>query len=113
MKSNKSKKIFFHEIAFLTVFPVQKLIFGYFLNCKKWNLVKKNIHEIDLFDFTSFLAWISLNFPAHYALYTTYIHDSAYFQCLQAEIFGQRFFSCQVVGRKPQLRIREILGKLF
>ena len=35
---------------------------------------------------------------------TIYVHDSAYFQCLQAEIFGQRFFPCQVVVRKPQLR---------
>ena len=43
VKSNKSK-FFFREIAFLAVlnfFPVQKLIFGHFWNCKKWNLVKK------------------------------------------------------------------------
>ena len=35
---------FFREIAYLTVlkfFPVQKLNFGHFWNCKKWNLVKK------------------------------------------------------------------------
>ena len=59
VKSNKS--IFFREIAFLavlTIFPVQKLIFGHFLNCKKWNLVKKIFREIDLFDFTSFFDWI-------------------------------------------------------
>ena len=31
------KKI--REIAFLAVFPVQKLIFGHFWNSKKWNLV--------------------------------------------------------------------------
>ena len=55
VKSNKS--IFFREIAFMAVFPVQKLIFGHFLNCKKWNLVKKKFREVDLFDFTSFLAW--------------------------------------------------------
>ena len=47
---------------------MQKLpIFGRFCNCKKWNLVKKN-REIDLFDFTSFLAWTFLNFPAHCVL---------------------------------------------
>ena len=58
VKSNKSI-IFFREIAFLAVlnfFLVKKLIFGQFWNCKKWNLVKKFFREIDLFDFTSFLA---------------------------------------------------------
>ena len=43
VKSNKSK-YFFCEIAFLAVlnfFPVQKLIFGHFWNCKKWNLGKQ------------------------------------------------------------------------
>ena len=43
LKSNITKK-FFREIAFLAVlnfFPVQKLICGYFWNCKKGNLVKK------------------------------------------------------------------------
>ena len=67
MKSNKSKK-FLCEIAFLAVlnfFPVQKLIFGHFWNCKKWNSAKKKNHEIDLFDFTCFLAWTFLNFLAH------------------------------------------------
>ena len=54
MKSNKSKKICFHEIASLAVFPVQKLIFGRFWNCKKWNLVKKKFREIYSFNFTSF-----------------------------------------------------------
>ena len=49
--------IFFREIAFLAVFPVQKLIFGHVWNCKKWNLVKKIIRDINLFDFTSILAW--------------------------------------------------------
>ena len=34
--------------------PVQKLIFGHFWNCKKWNLVKNIFYENDLFDFTSF-----------------------------------------------------------
>ena len=46
-----------HKIAFLVVlnfFPVQKLIFGYFWNCKRWNLVKRFFGEIDLFDFMSF-----------------------------------------------------------
>ena len=44
VKSNITKKI--REIAFLVVlnyFPVQKLIFGHFWNCEKWNLVKKNL----------------------------------------------------------------------
>ena len=42
----------FREIAFLAVlnfFPVQKLIFGHFWNCKKWILVKKIFREIDAF----------------------------------------------------------------
>ena len=51
----------------LNFFPVQKLIFSHFWNCKKWNLVEKIIRGIDLFDFTSFLAWILLNFLAHCA----------------------------------------------
>ena len=40
----KSREIFFRKIAFLAVsnfFPVQKLIFAHFSNCKKWILVKK------------------------------------------------------------------------
>ena len=56
MKICKKK---FREIAFLAVlnlFPVQKLIFGHFWNCQKWNLVKKITCKIDLFVFTSFLA---------------------------------------------------------
>ena len=32
---------------------------------KKWNLDKKIIREMDLFNFTSFLAWTFLNFLAH------------------------------------------------
>ena len=40
----------FHEKS---VEYFQKLIFGHFWNCKKWNLVKKNF-VIELFDFTSF-----------------------------------------------------------
>ena len=47
------QKIFFREIAFLTVlnlFPVQK-----------WNLAKK-IREIDLFDFTSLFGLDFFNF---------------------------------------------------
>ena len=50
---NQINPIFFREIAFLPVlnfFPIQKLIFGHFWNCKK----EKKICEIDLFDFTSF-----------------------------------------------------------
>ena len=51
--------LFQSENCFLVVlnfFPVQKLIFVKFWNCKKWNLVKKKFHEKDLFDFTSFFA---------------------------------------------------------
>ena len=40
-------------MSVLKFFPVQKLIFGHFWNCKKWNLAKK-FREIDSFDFTSF-----------------------------------------------------------
>ena len=67
MKSNKSK-IFFvklHFWQFFKLFPSSKLIFGHFWNCKKWNLVK-NIREIELFDFTSFLGWTFSNFLSHY-----------------------------------------------
>ena len=65
---NQINQFFSREIAFLAdlnFFPVQKLIFGHFWICKKWNLVKKIIREIDWFDFTSFLAWTFLNFLAH------------------------------------------------
>ena len=55
----------FCEIAFLAVFLLQKLIFGHFWNCKKWNLVQKIIREIVLFHFTSFLAWPFLNYLAY------------------------------------------------
>ena len=41
-------------MAVLNFFLVQKLIFGHFWKCKKWNLVKKKFREINLFDFTSF-----------------------------------------------------------
>ena len=44
------------EIAFLAGFPVQKLILAVFEIAKKWNLVWKIIREINLFDFTIFLA---------------------------------------------------------
>ena len=33
---------------------------------KKWNLVEKLFHEIDLFYLMSFLAWTFLNFLVHY-----------------------------------------------
>ena len=62
---NQINQKFFREIAFLAVFPVQKLIFDHFWNCKKWNLVKKIIREIDLFDFTSFFGLDFFNFLAH------------------------------------------------
>ena len=66
MKSNKS--IFFREIAFLAVlnfFPVQKLIFWPFLKKQKMEFGQKIFREIDLFDFTSFLAWTFLNLLAY------------------------------------------------
>ena len=53
-QKNLWNQFFFREIAFLNFFPVQKLTFGHFWNGKKWNLVKINFREIDLFDFTSF-----------------------------------------------------------
>ena len=64
-----NQNFFLHQIVFLVVlnfFPVQKLIFGHFRNCKKWNLVNKKFCEIDLFVFTSFF-WpaLFLNFLAY------------------------------------------------
>ena len=59
---NQINQFFFREIAFLSVlnfFPVQKLLFGHFWNCKKWNFVKKIIAEIDLFYFTGFLNFLT------------------------------------------------------
>ena len=50
----------------MTVFPLQKLVFGRFWNCKKWNWVKKIIREIDLFDFASFLVWTFFNYLEHH-----------------------------------------------
>ena len=55
VKSNKSKKVL-REIAFLAVFLVPKLI-AIFEMAKNGIWSKKIIREIDLFDFTSFLAW--------------------------------------------------------
>ena len=59
MKSNKSD-FFPRKIAFLAVlnfFPVQKLNLAIFEIAKNGNWSKKFFCEIDLFDFTSFLAW--------------------------------------------------------
>ena len=49
----KWSKILIYMVNILNLFPIQKLIFGHFWNCKKWNLAKKSFHEIDLFVFTS------------------------------------------------------------
>ena len=57
---NQINQFFSHETAFLAVlnfFPVQKLIFGHFWNGKKIEFVQTKSREIDLVDFTSFLAW--------------------------------------------------------
>ena len=76
MKYNKSK-IFFREITFLTVlnfFPVQKLIFGYFWNCKKMDFGQKNFKMkliywfqdffgLDFFKFSGLL-WYCLSVSA-------------------------------------------------
>ena len=65
MKSNKS---FFCEIAFLAVLkfsPSSKIDFWPFLKLQKMEFGKKKIREIDLFDFTSFLACTFLNILAH------------------------------------------------
>ena len=59
VKTNKSKKCF-HEIAFLAVlnfFPVQKLIFCHFWNCKKWNLSKHFFVKLICLISRGFLAW--------------------------------------------------------
>ena len=58
----KILKVFFHKIASLIFFLVQKLIFGHFWNCKKWILVKIKFREIDLFDITSFFGHYHCNF---------------------------------------------------
>ena len=53
-------------MAVSTFFLFQKLIFGHFWNCKKWNLVKKKCVKLNyLFDFMSFF-WPGLfYFLAH------------------------------------------------
>jgi len=57
VKSNKSKKFFFREIAFLAVlnfFSSSKIDFWPFLNLQKMEFgPNKFFREIDLFDFTS------------------------------------------------------------
>ena len=63
VKSNKSKT--FREIVFLAVlniFPVQKLIFGHFWNCKKWNLVKTKFVKLIYLISRVFLAWTFFKF---------------------------------------------------
>ena len=65
------QKTFFREIAFLAVlkfFPVQKLIFGHFWNCKKMEFGQKIFRQIGLFDFTSFFGLVLFNFLAHSAI---------------------------------------------
>ena len=49
-----------HFFAVLNFFPVQKLIFALFWNCKNWSLVKKKILEIDLFDYTKVIKRVFL-----------------------------------------------------
>ena len=69
VKSNESKN-FCREIAFLAVwnfFLVQKLIFGHFWNCKKWNLVKKNFVKLIYLIARGFF-WTFLKFLAHCVL---------------------------------------------
>ena len=39
MAKNGIRSKNFREIEFWSVFPLQKLIFGHFWNCKKWNIV--------------------------------------------------------------------------
>ena len=58
-KKTREIKRFFREIAFLAVFPVQKLIFEIAKN-GIWS--KKFFREIDLFDSMIFLDWTFLNF---------------------------------------------------
>ena len=66
VKSNKSIWI---GKSFKNFFPVQKLIFGHFWNCKKKEFGQKNFfREIDLFDFTSFFGLDFSNFLARRAL---------------------------------------------
>ena len=63
MKSNKSN--FFREIAFWQFSQFKNGFLAIFEMAKNGIWSKKIIHEIDLFDFTSFLAWTFLNFLAH------------------------------------------------
>ena len=68
---------FFREIAFLAVlnfFPVQKLIFGHFWNCKKWNLVKK------IFSWNWFIWFHEFFWPGlFYIFWPTVYHLIVYF----------------------------------
>ena len=71
-KTNKSKSVFFREIAFLAVsnfFPAQKLIFWLFLKSQKMDFGQKNffvrlIYLISLHEFF-FMVCTFFNFLAH------------------------------------------------
>ena len=62
------QKILFREITFLAIFEIAKNGF--------WS--KKFFREIDLFDFTSFLAWTFLNFPAYFDILYFQFHEKTF-----------------------------------
>ena len=53
----------------LNFFQVQKLIFGHFWNCKKWNLAKNFFVKLIYLISWLFLAWTFFNFLAHCACF--------------------------------------------
>ena len=58
-------KLYFWQ--FWTFSQFKNLFFAIFEIAKKWTLVKKFFRDIDLFDFTFFLAWTFLDVMAHCA----------------------------------------------
>ena len=60
-----------------------------FETTKKWNLVKKIIREIDLFDFTSFFGWTFFNFLAHSVRVGKRIRNSEFAFWAQSNVDGQ------------------------
>ena len=62
-------------MAVSNFFLVRKLIFGHFLNCKKWNLAKKNFVILIYLISRVFWPGIFLNFLAH--------SDQVKYKCLR------------------------------
>ena len=62
---NQINQRFFSWTCIFGSFPSSKIVFCPFLKLQKMEFDQKIFREIDLFDFTSFLAWTFLNFLAH------------------------------------------------